>query len=281
MVELSLLGALVGGVLALLSPCSVMVLPAFFAYAFHSAGELLARTGAFFAGLATVLVPLGLLAGTLGAWVGTYRSELMTVVLIGVIVLGVVLVLGVPIPTFTRQQSARGTSAASVFGLGAVYGLAGGCAGPVFGAVLAMSAFGGNALMGGLTMLVYAVGMTLPLALLAAVWNRIPGVRRVLRPRELVIGRWRNAWSNIIAGVLTIGVGVFMLATDGASTFGGILTASEQAAVEGNVMRATAGVSDLLVLGIAAAVVVIVWLISRRITTRRIHTEADGIRPLI
>lgn len=31
-----LLGALVGGVLTLLSPCSVMLLPAFFSYAFTS-----------------------------------------------------------------------------------------------------------------------------------------------------------------------------------------------------------------------------------------------------
>lgn len=262
--DLSLLGAFLGGALALLSPCSVMVLPAFFAYAFHSPSDLFSRTGAFFLGLATTLVPLGLLAGTLGAWVAANRSGLMTVVLVLVIVLGLVMLLGIPLPALTKQQSAKGTSIASVYALGAVYGLAGGCAGPVFGAVLSMAAFGGNALMGGLTMLLYAAGMTLPLLLLALLWNRIPGIRTLMRPRELVIGRWRNAWSNIIGGLITIAVGVFMLVTDGAERFSGVLDASKQAELEAGVMRATSGVSNLIVLGLAAAVLLAVWLFARR-----------------
>lgn len=273
--ELSLLGALLGGVVSLLSPCSVMVLPAFFAYAFHSPGALLARTGAFFLGLATTLVPLGLLAGTIGGWIVAHRTGLMNVVLVFVMVLGLVMVLGIPLPALTRQQSARGTSTLSVYALGAVYGLAGGCAGPVFGAVLAMAAFGGNSLMGGLTMLVYAAGMTVPLLLLALLWNRIPGVRKLMRPRELVIGRWRNAWSNIIGGLLTIGVGALMLATDGAAQLSGLLGASEQVKLESGVMRATSGVSDLLVLGIAAVLALAGWLIYRRRAGQR---ESDAAR---
>ena len=94
--NLSLLGAFLGGVLTLLSPCSVMLLPAFFAYAFTSPGALFARTGVFFAGLATALVPLGMLAGTLGAWVNRFRFELVTVAAVVVIVLGLVMMLGVP-----------------------------------------------------------------------------------------------------------------------------------------------------------------------------------------
>lgn len=272
--DLSLLGAFLGGALALLSPCSVMVLPAFFAYAFHSPGELFSRTGAFFLGLATTLVPLGLLAGTLGAWVAANRSGLMTVVLIVVIALGAVMLLGVPLPALTRQQSAKGTSVASVYALGAVYGLAGGCAGPVFGAVLAMAAFGGNALMGGFTMLLYAAGMTLPLALLALLWNRIPGVKKLMRPRELVIGRWRNAWSNIVGGLITIAVGVFMLVTDGAERFSGVLDSSSQAELEAGVMRATSGVSNLVVLAAAAAIALVVWLVVRWRARQRVGDEA-------
>lgn len=272
--ELSLLGAFLGGTLALLSPCSVMVLPAFFAYAFHSSSELFSRTGAFFLGLATTLVPLGLLAGTLGAWVAAHRSSIMTVVLVLVIVLGAIMVLGIPLPALTKQQSAKGTSVASVYALGAVYGLAGGCAGPIFGAVLAMAAFGGNALMGGATMLFYAAGMTVPLALLALLWNRIPGLRSLVRPRELVIGKWRNAWSNIIGGLITIAVGVFMIVTDGAERFGGVLDASTQAGVEAKVMQSTSGISNLWVLGIGVAIALTVWLIVRFRARQRAGEQA-------
>lgn len=261
--NLSLLGAFLGGTLALLSPCSVMVLPAFFAYAFHSPRELFSRTGAFFLGLATALVPLGLLAGTLGAWVAANRTGIMTWMLVLVIALGVVMTLGIPLPALTKQQSARGTSVASVYALGAVYGLAGGCAGPIFGAVLAMAAFGGDALSGGITMLAYAAGMTVPLLILALVWNRLPWVRKLMRPRELVIGRWRNAWTNVIGGLITIAVGVIMLVTDGGERFGGMLDASTQAALEADVMRATSGVSNLLVLGVAAALALVAWAVVR------------------
>lgn len=59
MSDIGYLAAFLGGLLALISPCSALLLPAFFAYSVDSAGRLLARTGIFYAGLATTLVPLG------------------------------------------------------------------------------------------------------------------------------------------------------------------------------------------------------------------------------
>ena len=52
MSDVGYLAALLGGVLALLSPCSAMLLPAFFAYAFGSRRRLVSRTGVFYLGLA-------------------------------------------------------------------------------------------------------------------------------------------------------------------------------------------------------------------------------------
>ena len=57
MVEVAYLAAFLGGVLSLLSPCSALLLPAFFAYAFQSRRRLLAKTVVFYVGLATTLVP--------------------------------------------------------------------------------------------------------------------------------------------------------------------------------------------------------------------------------
>ena len=65
MSALSPLAALLGGALTLLAPCSVLVLPAFFSYAFQSARALLGRTALFWLGLLLVLVPLGTLAGAI------------------------------------------------------------------------------------------------------------------------------------------------------------------------------------------------------------------------
>lgn len=245
--NLTLAGAFLGGVLTLLSPCSVMLLPAFFAYAFTSTGALLARTGVFFLGLATALVPLGLLAGTVGAWVSLHRFELVTVASLLVIVLGLLMMSGVPLPGLMRQRGPESASGVAVFALGAVYGLAGVCAGPMLGAALTFAAFGANAAFGGIVLLVFAAGMTLPLLVLALLWNRIPAVRGLVKPRELRIGKWRNAWTNVIGGALTVAIGVLLLLTRGTTTLGGILGATTQARIEADVLRVTGAVPNWLV----------------------------------
>ena len=53
--DIGYLAAFLGGALALISPCSALLLPAFFAYSLASPGRLLARTGAFYLGLAPEL----------------------------------------------------------------------------------------------------------------------------------------------------------------------------------------------------------------------------------
>ncbi|MEV8517078.1 cytochrome c biogenesis CcdA family protein [Dactylosporangium sp. NPDC051484] len=260
--ELGLLGALLGGVLTLLSPCSVMLLPAFFSYAFTSPTVLISRTGVFYLGLITTLVPLGVLAGTAGAFVNQHRHTFVTVAAGVVIVLGLIMLANIPIPALSGSGM-QGTSSASVYALGTIYGLAGVCAGPLLGAVLTVAAVGGNALYGGIVLLVFAAGMTLPLLVLALLWGRLPFVRRLVRPREIRLGRWRHTWTGIVGGTLTVAIGVLLLATDGTTSLGGMLAASDQATLENRVRQATSGVPDLLVAAIAIGGAGAAWLLSR------------------
>ena len=262
--QIGLLGALVGGVLTLLSPCSVMLLPAFFSYAFSSPGRLIARTGVFYLGLVTTLVPLGVLAGTLGAFVGRHRFAIVSIAAVVVIALGLVMLTGVPLP-FLRgaRASADATTPAAVYALGTVYGLAGVCAGPLLGAVLTVAAISGSALRGGLTLLFFAAGMAAPLLLLALAWGRLPFVRRLVRPREVRVGRWRNTWTSIVGGALTVALGAFLLVTGGTSELPSMLGASEQIAVEDWTFRATAAVPDAVVVVGTLAAAAAVWLVMR------------------
>jgi len=261
--DIGLLAAFLGGLLTLLSPCSAMLLPAFFSYAFTSPKEMLSRTGVFYLGLITTLVPLGVLAGTLGAFVNQHRFTFVTVASIIVIVLGAAMLLNIPIPALTRSTASNATSGAAVYALGTVYGLAGVCAGPLLGAVLTVAAVSGNALSGGIITLVFAAGMTLPLLLLALLWGRMPFVKKLVRPREIRIGRWRNTWTGLIGGALTIGVGVLLLATGGTTALSGILGVSDQAAIEGAVLQGAGQVSDLLILGIVLVVALGAWILVR------------------
>lgn len=243
MINIGFAGAFFGGILTLLSPCSVMLLPAFFSYAFSNPGQLLARTGVFYLGLAATLVPLGVLAGTLGGFVTQHRHALVLGAAAVVIVLGIVQLVGVPIPFANAGPAVGGTSPAAVFLLGTIYGLLGACAGPILGSVLTLAALGGTPLYGGLVLAVFAAGMTFPLVALALLWSRFDGVQRWLRPRELKIGKWRNSWTQIIGGVVSISLGIFLIASGG-FTEGGLLTASQQYRLESWTMSSTSGIPD-------------------------------------
>lgn len=267
--HIGLYGALLGGLLTLLSPCSVMLLPAFFSYAFTTPRQVISRTGVFYLGLITTLVPLGMLAGTVGAFITEHRFLFVNIASLVVIVLGAIMLLNLPFLRLRGTSGLDGTSGVSVYALGTVYGLAGVCAGPLLGAVLTFAAMGSNALYGGLTLLVFAAGMTLPLLVLALLWGKLPAVKQLVRPREVRLGPWRNTWTGIIGGVLTIAIGVFLLATQGTTSLGGLLGATDQTRLEGAVLGGAGNVSDLWFLLVAVVVSGVALLAVRGSKRRR------------
>lgn len=260
-------GAFLGGILTLLSPCSVMLLPAFFAYAFTSPRALIGRTVVFYAGLAATLVPLGVFSGSLGSLITTQRSALVMVASILIIVLGFWQLSGLPIPGLSRTQQGDSTSIASVFALGAVYAVAGVCAGPILGSVLMVAAVGGDAIYGGIMLALFALGMTIPLFILAAIWKRMGSRSRALiAPKEVSIGRWRNTWTMVIAGLLSIAIGVFLLVTDGTASLGGVFTIGTQYEAESSLATWSENISDIwfIVAAVAIIAAVLGWRRLRR-----------------
>ena len=238
-------GAFLGGMLTLLSPCSVMLLPAFFSYAFASPGKMLGRTALFYAGLLTTLVPLGLLAGLVGSLVTQNRTWLITGAAAVVMLIGILQIIGVEFTAVSRGAGADGTSAISVFVLGSVYGVAGVCAGPILGSVLAVAAAGGNPLYGGIMLAIFALGMALPLGVLSLLWTRFRLSERAwLKPRRFRLGTWENSVWMVVSGVLSIGIGVLLLATQGTASLGGFLTIDAQYAAESWVVALSAKASN-------------------------------------
>lgn len=248
MSTVGLFGALVAGILSLISPCSALLLPAFFAYAFSSLHALLGRTLVFLAGLLIVLVPLGAGAGTLGAMLSEHRG---TLILVGgwlLIALGAWTALGggLRIPGLSAGR-VRGTGAVPILLLGMVYGFAGFCAGPLLGAVLTTAAVGGSALYGGLVLGAYALGMALPLFVLAALWDRFDlGSRALLRGREIRLGRLRTTVWALVSGGLFIGVGWLFIASHGSANLPGLLSLDARFEVEAWAARAAGAVSDVM-----------------------------------
>ncbi|MGW2596430.1 cytochrome c biogenesis CcdA family protein [Streptomyces klenkii] len=259
MTDIGYLAAFLGGALALVSPCSALLLPAFFAYSLASPGRLLARTGVFYVGLATTLVPLGVASTAASRLFNGHRELLVTAGGWIVIAMGAAQILGLGFAS-KRAQAAAGRitprSAASTFLLGCVYGLAGFCAGPILGAVLTVTAVNGNPVYGGSMLAVYALGMALPLFVLAVFWDRFRlGGRRWLRGRELRIGRLRLHTTSLVSGLFFIGIGVLFLAYDGTTGLPGLLDADQEFRLEELASRVGNAVPDYVLLAGLALVV--------------------------
>jgi len=251
--------AFLGGLLALISPCSALLLPAFFAYSIDSTSRLLARTGIFYAGLATTLVPLGAAGSVAGRFFFGHRDQLVLVAGWLIIALGVLQVVGMGFASRKMAELSgriRPTTAVSVYALGAVYGLAGFCAGPILGSVLTVAAVSGSPVYGGLLLAVYALGMAVPLFVLALLWERFDlGRRRWLRGRTFRIGRFELHTTSLLSGLFFVALGALFLAYDGTTALPGLLDVDDSFAVErwaGNVGRAVP--DSVLLVGVVALV---------------------------
>ncbi|WP_301122247.1 cytochrome c biogenesis CcdA family protein [Mycolicibacterium fortuitum] len=271
-----LLGAFLGGLASLLSPCSALLLPSFFAYAFDRTRLLILRTFAFWVGLCAVLVPLGAGVGALGSVVTRYRSEVTVIGGLVLVGFGLMTLLGKGfgvsgMQRLTARINISGT--VSVLALGAVYGLAGFCAGPLLGAVLTMSAMGADPVYGALLMAIYALGMATPLFLLAWLWDRFKLSERTwLRGRPVRLGSIETHTTSLLTGAMFIALGVVFLFTDGTANLGGVLSVDAQYDLQVWLGRLSSAVSDpVLILGVVT--VLIAWR-SIRLWRKRAANES-------
>ncbi|MGW8985336.1 cytochrome c biogenesis CcdA family protein [Streptomyces parvus] len=260
--DIGYFAAFLGGLLALVSPCSALLLPAFFAYSIDSTSRLLARTGIFYAGLATTLVPLGAAGSYAGRLFYGHRDALVTGAGWLIIVLGLAQIVGLGFASRRMAELSgriRPTTAFSVYALGAVYGLAGFCAGPILGSVLTVAAVSGSPVYGGLLLAVYALGMAVPLFVLALLWERFDlGRRTWLRGRTVRLGgRFQLHTTSLLSGLFFIGLGTLFLVYDGTTALPGLLGVDDSFAVEQWAQKLGEGVPD----GVALVAVVLVALL--------------------
>lgn len=273
MIDVGLAGAFLGGLFALVSPCSALLLPSFFAYAFDGLGRLVGRTALFYLGLALVLVPLGAGVGALGTLVTQYRGALTTVGGLLLIAFGLLAMLGRGFSLLPAAATGRaaGSGNLAVLALGAVYGFAGFCSGPLLGAVLTFAVTGADPVYGGVLMAFYALGMALPLFALAILWERFQlGKRRWLRGREIRLGPLRTHSTSLVSGLVFIGVGLLFLLTEGTANMGGLMDVDSQFRLQEWGQSIARQVPDFAMpLLLVAAVLLGVWLSARRKSERK------------
>lgn len=278
--DIGLLGALLGGLLSLVSPCSALLLPSFFAYAFGGVGRLAGRTAVFYAGLVVVLVPLGVGLGAMGSLLTQHRETVTAISGAVLIALGGATILGygfVFSPAQRAAGSVRASNPFSVFALGAVYGFAGFCSGPLLGSVLTIAIAGGGAAYGGILMAVYALGMTVPLFALALLWDRFElGRRGWLRGKPLQVGPIRTHTTSLVSGLLFMTIGVLFLLTEGTANLGGVMGVDEQFSLQVTLAEWSHRVPDIGIL-LAAVLSAFIFVAYRVVRARR--TDSVDIDP--
>lgn len=267
--------AFAGGVLALLSPCSALLLPAFFAYAFGTPRRLVAQTGLFYLGLLTLFVPLGLGVGALATIFLERRAEVTLVAGLVLVALGVYQLVagGFSMPGSSRVQAGIGReSAAASYTLGLVYGIGGFCSGPILGGVLTLAAGSGGALPAAGLLALFAAGMAVPLLVLALVWDRLgPRSRGLLRGREVQIGPIRRHVTTLASSALFIGLGIAFVVFQGSNLLSGLYADAGAADLSLTLETAVRSVASSawavpVVVTIAAAVIGLVILRRRRVS---------------
>lgn len=207
--------AFLAGVFSFVSPCTLPILPAYFAFATQSGRSRIAvNTVAFMFGVALMFSLLGASASALGRLV--IQSQELLLLFGGAIVMifGVMSLLGKGFTGFSRQQSATtdsGTRSSFVFGLTFSLGWSS-CVGPILGVILTLAASTGNVGRGMLLLFVYALGLGLPLILVSTFfgqasrnslfWRLLRGKGWVWNTHQIVVSTvWALAIWRVLASL--------------------------------------------------------------------------------
>ena len=216
----SVVAAFVAGSVALFAPCCITVLlPAYFASAFHQKERMLAMTIVFFAGIAVILVPVGLGAGFLTQIFGQYHNALYVAGGILMILLGGASLAGkrlVHVKLPFRAPALDVKRPWSVFLLGVFSGAATSCCAPVLAGVMTLAVLSGSFWNAVIVSIAYVFGMTVPLFVSAYFYDRW-NLRESLLMRGATVkiplrGRVYALHStNLVAAAVFFGMGGLLL----------------------------------------------------------------------
>ena len=216
------------GLFSFLSPCTLPILPAYFAFTFQAKRDRVTIMSiAFFLGLATTIVVLGASATALSRFLFGYLSLLTSLGGVLIIVFGVMSFFGIGFSGMQLLERPVGGIVGSYL-YGATFALGwSACVGPILGALLTMLATQGIAVaQGALLAFVYALGLGTPLIIISTYFSRLGNGSKfwqvikgkayfvTIGGRELMLHT-----TSMASGVLLVLMGL-LLATGNLATIG-------------------------------------------------------------
>jgi len=207
--------ALFAGFISFISPCTLPILPAYFAYMFRSSKKnIKGMTIAFFIGLSLLFTLLGMSATFVGSFLKDNLTVFSQVAGIALILIGFYIISGRGFGGFKIKKK-QPTSYVGSFLFGGVFGLSWTpCVGPILVAILLLASTTGSVATGGILLFAYAVGLAVPLFLISAYLGRINTEGKVwkfIRGKELWVkigGKKFTVHStSLLSGLLFIVLG--------------------------------------------------------------------------
>jgi len=212
--------AFLSGLLSFISPCSLPILPAYFAYSFKSSKKnIVLMTITFFLGLATTMTLVGASVTAIGSLISRNIGVLSFIGGLLIIIFGVLSIFGRGTAGIQFQDSpARTLGGSFIYGATFAIGWTA-CIGPILGAILTLLATHGTGILqGALLSFVYSLGLGLPLIVISAFFSKLGHGSRFWK---FIRGRMVNLQifgqnlefhtTGLISGLLLIIMGILLM----------------------------------------------------------------------
>ena len=220
--SLSFFIAFLGGVLSLLSPCILPIMPAFFAYTFGEQKNITKMTFAFFSGSTLVFILLGFSASLMGKFLIDNKGTLSTISGIFILIFGLMMIFnkGFSLVKINAAKNLDNKNALSVFIFGILFAIGfTPCIGPILASILFLAA-GTNILSAGLLLFMYSLGLMLPLFIMAYFYDKYNFADKPwIAGKEFTFAGIRFHSTKLIAGLMLAFIGTLYLTYKNTSIF--------------------------------------------------------------
>jgi cytochrome c-type biogenesis protein len=207
------------GLFSFLSPCTLPILPAYFAFTFQAKREQVTLMSiAFFCGLATTMVIFGASATALSRLLFSYLTLLTTIGGIVIIGFGIMSFFGIGFGGVQLlDRPASGVLGSFLYGATFSLGWSA-CVGPILGALLTLLATQGIAVaQGALLAFVYALGLGSPLIIISSFFGRLgmgspfwQFIKGRMVPVQIAGTTYELHTTSMASGVLLVGMGILL-----------------------------------------------------------------------
>ena len=222
--NLSFFVAFLGGMISVLLPCTLAILPAFFAYTFKERKEITKMTLVFFAGFSLVFVILGIFASAIGQTLTSIQvaDTKLLVIIAGIflIIFGIMTILGKGF-NFIQIDKKTGHDVFGIFAFGVFFALGwSACLGPVLAGILLIASTFQNYFYAGALLFFYSLGLFVPLFLISILFDKYNLTQKAwLKGREFEIKILGKSFyihtTKVIAGILLISSGSIFIIFNG------------------------------------------------------------------